>query len=573
MASTITLKTLNNGDDVYLAWKASGGAIDQCLGFGIECRRPGKSPTFISNRMGFAIDAPKSGDRRPSDQWPFQAYRWSDHAADLGAQVSYRVVAMCGTPGHLQPGPASDWTPVLELQDTVSEHVSCHFNRGYVLSQFIARVMKENHIDSGGLKAFLKGEQEKKLARFLAGNLGSAIEALLARVKSDPSLHVYAALYELDEDMSGLLAQLGARAHVVLSNASAKSRTSDPNGEARKVLEDAQVDKTDRMCAPKFLGHNKFLVVAQGPEDDPEPLEVWTGSMNWTFTGRHTQLNNAVHIVDASLAARYLEQWRVLKIASEGVDWQSPGAGTKWKVAGQTVTLAEHNAQPYGPVDIDAGSCRAWFTRTQAGRDIDDLVSLVKAARQSVLAIMFNAGEEPLQTIVQRMKEGLYVRAVVNQIPKGAKEQIRLLDGSSVGRFSSPVVQPEGVHGSLGAWVEEVSRKDFLANIGFAITHSKVIIVDAMSDHPVVITGSHNFSSNASGANDENFLVIEGHKSLAQAYATHCLTVYNHYRWRQFQTQVKDPHDATTGFLKDNAGWQSRRNWQTTKADMTFMGL
>ena len=56
------------------------------------------------------------------------------------------------------------------------------------------------------------------------------------------------------------------------------------------------------------------------------------------------------------------------------------------------------------------------------------------------------------------------------------------------------IVQPVGLQ-SVGKWAAEVSRGAFLSQIGFAIVHSKVVVIDPNGKNPVVITGSHNFSA------------------------------------------------------------------------------
>src|SRR6267378_6846954 len=56
-----------------------------------------------------------------------------------------------------------------------------------------------------------------------------------------------------------------------------------------------------------------------------------------------------------------------------------------------------------------------------------------------------------------------------------------------------------------------VTRNEFIPMqggvVGFAIVHSKLIVVDPFTN-PVVVTGSHNFSGSASSKNDENFVII-----------------------------------------------------------------
>jgi phosphatidylserine/phosphatidylglycerophosphate/cardiolipin synthase-like enzyme len=57
-----------------------------------------------------------------------------------------------------------------------------------------------------------------------------------------------------------------------------------------------------------------------------------------------------------------------------------------------------------------------------------------------------------------------------------------------------------------------------------------------------VVTGSHNFSLNASGENDENFIVVRGNRPLAEAYAVNVDSAWRHYAGR-----VAKSHPDKTG--------------------------
>ena len=50
-----------------------------------------------------------------------------------------------------------------------------------------------------------------------------------------------------------------------------------------------------------------------------------------------------------------------------------------------------------------------------------------------------------------------------------------------------------------------------------AIIHDEVVVIDPLSAGCVVITGSHNLGDRASYTNDENLLIIRGHRKLAEA--------------------------------------------------------
>jgi phosphatidylserine/phosphatidylglycerophosphate/cardiolipin synthase-like enzyme len=52
----------------------------------------------------------------------------------------------------------------------------------------------------------------------------------------------------------------------------------------------------------------------------------------------------------------------------------------------------------------------------------------------------------------------------------------------------------------------------------YASAHNKIVLIDAEGDHPVVITGSYNFSFSAQARNAENLLILRGNPALARTY-------------------------------------------------------
>jgi len=54
--------------------------------------------------------------------------------------------------------------------------------------------------------------------------------------------------------------------------------------------------------------------------------------------------------------------------------------------------------------------------------------------------------------------------------------------------------------------------------VRYASAHNKVMLIDADDTHPVVITGSYNFSYSAQARNAENLLIMRGNAPLARAY-------------------------------------------------------
>ena len=52
----------------------------------------------------------------------------------------------------------------------------------------------------------------------------------------------------------------------------------------------------------------------------------------------------------------------------------------------------------------------------------------------------------------------------------------------------------------------------------YAAAHNKLILIDAESASPVVVTGSYNFTWSAQNRNAENVLILHGQREVAKAY-------------------------------------------------------
>ena len=551
MAASIKIAVYTNSDDAFVAW-APSEFIPRCRGFMLKrSRKAGTKDKIevVENRVGFAKDKPKSGDHEPSSKWPFQRFNWTDHAVDVGNQVRYRVTAMVddGSGGPYKEGPASDWSPWASLTSDAGDGFSCFFNRGLVLSQFVARYVKARKLTPAKFKAQLKNNVDPKFRAFLEGDLGARMFKILKDAKADGTT-LHAALYELgDKKLEDALITLKSRLHLILANGSDKS--GDANKDARAHLNGAGISTIDRMLKSKGLGHNKFVVLSHGSE----PKAVWTGSTNWSTTGLCTQVNNGLLIQNGGIAALYRKQWDLLKDASP----------PKTDPANFPAALVAANDASHS-FTVGGANVEVWFTRTSDGRDMEALRNVIKSANSAILFLMFTPGKQGLHTLAgQRAnEEKMYVRGVVSTLGNEAADSDRnVLDVrivSSDKKFKPDrytVVQPQGMDADLGPWIGEVTRKTFLSQIGHAIVHSKVLVIDPLSDNPVVVTGSHNFSAPASEKNDENLVIVRGHKQLAIAYATYVMSVYQHYRYRSYIRETLAKGEKPWSYLDDNDRW------------------
>jgi phosphatidylserine/phosphatidylglycerophosphate/cardiolipin synthase-like enzyme len=566
-----TLAVYANADDVLLVWSVDE-LDDACGGFGVQRERTAhgraSAPKWLDN---YAPPGPKDHQKalhHPSDARPFRRFSWTDHEVGPGDEVRYRVVpVIAGAPDETL---ASAWSEKRKLGAADGAYTP-FFNRGFVISQFMSRYLDERYpgMERGAaLERFVKdiGDAEDVIRGFLSGQLRTAVLDLLAGVGADE--HVHAALFELtDPELIEALAALGPRAHVVLSNGSiekrdgetsAQARERDENGDARGLLraKGADVAEKDRFISPGALGHNKFVVVADAAG---RAVRAWTGSTNWSTTGLCTQLNNGLLIHDEAVAAAYLAQWNLLLAArSEHPRTLSAANGAPADVNGAAVRTTVH------------------FTRAQKRVDLAALSEIVAGAKEGLLFLMFIPGASGVVAAVKQLaadRPDTLVRGVISELPKGTQdEQTGDTTTVKVTLFGDPsapqpiartfdVVQPSNFQHVAAGWAVETTRGQFLGHVGHAIIHSKVLVVDAFSDHPTVVTGSHNFSISASEKNDENFIVVRGDRALAEAYAVNIESA-----WRHYAARIGTPHATLTGIeylralLADQRG--EERFWQ-----------
>jgi phosphatidylserine/phosphatidylglycerophosphate/cardiolipin synthase-like enzyme len=554
-----------NNDDALLVWTAD--ALDPaCRGFAVQrkiAQGDGwRDSTWLDNWAPPGPQAHQVGEHQPSNEWPFRCFSWTDHSVNQGETVQYRVVSVSAATNQPDEASASAWSEAQTVGAPTTTGYSAFFNRGFVISQFVSRYLDQKYPGKSrpdALEAFktdITNDAESEIRAFLSGLVRPTLLGLLADAKANGG-HAYAALFELsDPELLDALADMGGHAHLVLANGSiqakkktaahpaeptADARKRDENADARTYLVDHQVDvaQTHRFVAPSPLAHNKFMVITDATE---RPKSVWTGSTNWTPTGLCTQLNNALLCTDQDVAACYLTQWQALRAAGSS----HPSA------------LVQSNSTPTNVGTDQPGAIRAaiHFTRAQRHVDLDALADVVNSAKQGVLFLMFMPGAKGVLSYVQSLatnRPDLLVRGVVSTLPNGPEDEhtgntttVRTtLVGAptaSAGPHTFEVVQPEGMDHVAAGWAIETTRSQFLSGIGFAIIHSKVLVVDPFSNDPTVVTGSHNFSLSASEDNDENFIIIRGDAALAEAYAVNIDSAWRHYHGR-----IGNPHPGLTG--------------------------
>jgi hypothetical protein len=540
---SLEIQVFSNCKDAFIVWKSSE-LIQDCIGFELRRIQNGKM-TVVNNRVSFASGTPDLKHPESSTTSPLRRYAWTDHENKPGDQVAYEVVPVIapgsnsGAPDESLKSPVSNTVTISGKVDAAFE---CYFNRGILLSQFMANFLHGDE-SPAALKKFKTDlnadpEGENKIRAFLGGGLRDRLIDLLKTANSSGG-HVFAALYELSDNLLiDELKALGKRAHIVLTNGTHKSAADDENKGARATLQNCDIH--DRMLPAGHLGHNKFAVITDAAK---KPTMVWSGSTNWSPTGLCTQMNNGILLKDPAVGKVYLDHWTELMNAGN----ETPPAMIADNNQVKPLTAGET------PVDI-------WFTETKGEPEMKAVVQLIAAAKQGVLFLMFEPGNSPIEDAILALKSNnpsLFVKGVISTM--SATDQtagsVTLVQRGNTKIPPLDVIQPAGV-GSVAGWAEEVTRQSFLSNIGFAIIHSKAMVIDPNGADPVVVTGSHNFSISASTKNDENLLIIRGNRALAQAYAVNIQSVYDHYEFRAVAKLMQSEGKDVVNSMKDPKAWQ-----------------
>ena len=103
---------------------------------------------MVASWVGFANEpAAPPGTLKPTTEWPIQKYLWSDFMVGPGDQVAYQVVPVVGQASALRrhTGLATAWTAPITIGAETAHRASCYFNRGIVASQWLSRLLPQDH--------------------------------------------------------------------------------------------------------------------------------------------------------------------------------------------------------------------------------------------------------------------------------------------------------------------------------------------------------------------------------------------------------------------------------------------
>ena len=507
--------------------------------------------------------------------------------------------------GYLTP-PA--WTNTVDVTNERPPFFSA-FTNGILSTQFLLRVLNEDgEIKPGELEEHLKTPDDW-LRNYLAGDVVPTMRGFFA----PPKGRFHAALYELeDKELVQLLADNAARLDLILSDAGSETEDTDDDGDGKKATlydsRNAPARKALRKLANKkpttftmqdrlfngtgHIGHNKFVVYV---DHTGTPKSVLTGSTNWTWSGVAGQSNNCIRIDDDEVAAAYLAYWQRLHEDKQPTPKPLSARNTG---AGQDDQLKEDDRTP-APVDLGNGAgLELWFSPNMPGKDqppgpkvktppppppdMDRLFSLMRKAQRSILFLVFMPSRGGVNSIVSeavamgQKDSSLEVIGAISdtQAMWGYKPGSKDDTGKKTPATSPHIFEQGGVSviRATALTDKEIGRPlgdfqfDEKLTVGRAIIHDKILVLDPTDPvNCTVAFGSHNMGYKAAYSNDENLVIVRGHRPLALAYAAHVLDVFDHYRFRAAEAESsrgKRSGSARSkqfdGFLDSTEAWQAK---------------
>jgi hypothetical protein len=454
---------------------------------------------------------------------PIQSFLWADYTAKAGTRYLFRIVPSYGSVKNPELDDAAAVTldvtaetegdqPLDDTDDSVRHDV--FFNRGVIGSQAYAREFGNRLPDADNPRSremqWLSRGLFEALVRFigLAGD-GMALRAALYEFHYQPVANAFAKAIEAGADVK------------IVYDAE-----SDYKVENEATIKTARLDDYDAVVprtVSEGIRHNKFIVLLKGDT----PLAVWTGSTNISAGGIFGH-SNAAHVVwDQDVAAKYLAYWQRL------ADNLTP---TKLRAPNKAATPTPAGKPPKNSV-IPLFSARDDKASNETLQWYAD--RLAEAKEVCCMTFAFNI-DEVFQRVLSRDNDVL--RYVVKDDPLGDEESIG---------HDRDVIFAAGSYLGEGALANFLRERSNPLNRNRYI-HNKFMLVDPLSEDPLVVTGSANFSKPSQRTNDENMLVIRGNKRVADIYFGEFMRVFDHHYARYIVRILNDEgrSDPEAGYLK-----------------------
>lgn len=505
---------------ILLAMSLDDNKLQNLAGFAIWRGTAGKE-TALANRLSFGAGVSNQSPAPkwiPSDQAPFQKFRWVDVPPDgFGTPLTYRIKALYFT------GQGTAMRDGAEVSLTVPPAAHRHakfqpsFTRGYIASQAYADKFHNKDIRPSGphTPAF---STQPFLAQYqwLGADARQKLLDFIADCKNDPTAQVNVFAYDLDEpDIVKAICDFGKqkRLKAILDNAPLhtepdKQGNPPPEVAAAKMIISAAGAVNVKQGKFARFQHNKVFIKR---DHSGKAQKVLFGSMNFSVRGIYVQANNVIVVDDPKTAGMFAQAFdEAFKDDVKAPPFRSSAIARGYMAVSPTDTP-----------DLPKFSL-ALSPHTDSSISLGPMSQRVRAAASSVLfAVMEPKGTGPVLTTLRQ------IAAKPTVFSYGTVETDKGL----------AVQSPNGAMGDLTGFaaltknVPPPFNKEFSGGPGKHI-HNKFVVVDFNAANPTVFTGSSNLAAGGEEDNGDSLVMIED-ASIATMYAIEAVAMFDHYHFNK----------------------------------------
>lgn len=393
-----------------------------------------------------------------------------------------------------------------------------------------------------------------------------------------PVLDTFAAAMETGADLKIIHHSKTKNTTVIKKGKEMTAQTLDEVGEAAKKAID-QVGIRKKEYTLKWhevfirrtnaqISHNKFIVLLK----NNKPIQVWTGSTNITSGGIFGQ-SNVGHIVrDLEVAGHYFDYWKELsKDPKRKTARNGKGAIgiSNWNVEYQKDLTGEPKKNSMTPI----------FSPRLTTEMLQWYAQRLGAAKSSIhFTAAFGVSREIGTELVTKPTDtstGPIVRQVLLESKHSQKQSENLKSEAKKAGKPIPLDYYDFVkisnnqiaYGDLmNGWGEEKEagteefHQEYLTGLNTYVDylHTKYLLIDPLTDNPLVISGSANFSDASTVSNDENMLVIQGNTRVAEIFLSEFTRLFHHFQNRNRFNGLSTEERRQAVLLSEDDSWTDR---------------
>jgi phosphatidylserine/phosphatidylglycerophosphate/cardiolipin synthase-like enzyme len=548
----VKVRAIAGTHTVLFAFDVAADLRGKLLGFALR-REDGDEGYWLKASKVFpsVVPQPPVGSKYSTLEHPVQTLLWGDYTAKPGRTYTYTIRPLLGKPKNLVAGTDVTIEVTTEPEYDPEQKHGVWFNRGAVASQayadrFFNEPPPEPDNPAHPQTAWLsRGLLEACLQFIDETPKGHALRVAAYEFTYPPVLAALKAASARGVDVqivyeAGKETVKGERVNTAATTANIK---------AIKATKFTAKTKFFKRTKRKAIPHNKFIVRL---DKNDKATSVWSGSTNFTPSGFLGQTNVGHRVDDEDVAAQFLSYWTLLADDPEPASLEGD--------------LAELTPEPELETLIDPGIATCLFSPRSSAAMLDWYAERIRRAESAVLYTGGFGVSEAMAEAIAVDKD--FLRFVLLEKPPtkktkgllGPDRDVLVVYGNVLGE-----IWVENKKGELtlrrpipGFEVEKwffKQERHFRKTGNIFFVHTKILIVDPLSEDPLVFSGSANFSDSSLRRNDENMLLIRGNTRVADIYLTEIDRILRHFYFRDIAAELHGKDDGKAKFLAEDSSW------------------